>query len=187
MLSELRYVKRTITLWEKPLRVGISCPLFLFEVRMSEAVEKIRLLLAPILESMGLSLWDMEFQRQGPHWLLRIYLDREAGGVTLNDCELVSRDLGAALDVEDIIPHSYSLEVSSPGLDRTLSKPEHFARFAGSMVKVKIFEPINGQKVFRGRLLGMRGDAVQVELETATVLDIAVSNIAKASLEVDLF
>jgi ribosome maturation factor RimP len=151
---------------------------------MSEVAEKIRLLLAPILESMGLSLWEMEFQRQGPHWLLRIYIDRESGGVTLNDCEVVSRDLGAALDVEDIIPHAYTLEVSSPGLDRTLSKPEHFVRFAGSMVKVKVFQPINGEKVFRGKLLGMADDTVRVELETAAVLEIALSNITKASLEV---
>ncbi len=96
---------------------------------MADVVDQIRHLLDPILASFGLTLWDLDFQRQGPQWLLRIYIDRESG-VTLSDCESVSRDLSAALDVEDIIPHSYSLEVSSPGLDRTLSKPEHFARFS---------------------------------------------------------
>jgi ribosome maturation factor RimP len=152
---------------------------------MPYAVEQIRHILDPILESMGLSLWDMEFQKQGPKWLLRVYIDREIGGVTLNDCEAVSRDLGAALDVEDIIPHAYTLEVSSPGLDRTLTKPEHFVRFAGSMIKVKTYQPLNGQKVFRGKLLGTGDGTVKVELETGAVLEIPLSNITKASLEVE--
>jgi ribosome maturation factor RimP len=152
---------------------------------MSDAVEQIRQILDPILESMGLTLWDLEFHKQGPKWLLRIYIDREIGGVTLGDCETVSRDLSAALDVEDIIPHAYTLEVSSPGLDRTLSKPEHFVRFAGSTIKVKTYQPVNGQKVFRGKLLGTADAVVKVELETGTVLEIPLNNITKASLEVE--
>jgi ribosome maturation factor RimP len=152
---------------------------------MSEAAVEIRRILDPILESMGLALWDMEFQKQGPKWLLRIYIDRETGGVTLSDCETVSRDMSAALDVEDIIPHAYTLEVSSPGLDRTLSTPEHFARFAGSTVRIKTYQPVDGQKVFRGKLLGMDEGMVNVELETKKVLGIPLSNITKASLEVE--
>jgi ribosome maturation factor RimP len=153
---------------------------------MSDSAEQIRQILGPILESMGLSLWDLEFHKQGPQWLLRIFIDRESGGVTLNDCEIVNRDLGAALDVEDIISHPYTLEVSSPGLDRTLSKPEHFARFAGSTVKIKTFQPINGQKVFRGKLLGLVEGMVNVELETGVVLEIPVTGITKSSLEVEI-
>jgi ribosome maturation factor RimP len=153
---------------------------------MSDAVEQVRQLLDPILESMGLSLWDLEFHKQGPQWLLRIFIDRESGGVTLSDCETVSRDLSAALDVEDIILHAYALEVSSPGLDRTLSKPEHFVRFTGSMVRMKTYQPINGQKVFRGRLLGLVDDTVKVELDTGAVLEIPLTGITKASLEVEL-
>jgi ribosome maturation factor RimP len=152
---------------------------------MSDAVEQIRQLLDPILESMGLTLWEIEFHKQGPQWLLRVYIDRENGGVTLNDCEAVSRDLSVALDVDDFISHAYTLEVSSPGLDRTLTKPEHFTRFTGSAVKIKTYQPINEQKVFHGKLLGMVGDTVKVELETGTVLEILMSNITKASLEVD--
>jgi ribosome maturation factor RimP len=153
---------------------------------MSDVVDRIRQLLDPILASLGLALWDLEFQRQGPAWLLRIYIDRESG-VTLNDCESVSRDLSAALDVEDIITHAYSLEVSSPGLDRTLSKPEHFTRFAGSTVKIKVFQPIDGQKVFQGKLLGI-SDAgmVKVEITTGTIMEFALSTITKASLEIEL-
>jgi ribosome maturation factor RimP len=153
---------------------------------MSDAVENIRQILDPILESMGLSLWEMEFQRHGPKWLLRIYIDRESGGVTLSDCEQVSRDLSTALDVEDIIQHAYTLEVSSPGLDRTLTRPEHFVRFIGSMVKVKTYQPIEGQKVFRGKLLGMGEAVIKVELETSAVLEIPMSNITKAALEVEI-
>ena len=152
---------------------------------MSDIADQIRQILIPILESMGLTLWDMEFHKQGPQWLLRIFIDRESGGVTLNDCETVNRDLGAALDVEDIISHAYTLEVSSPGLDRTLSKPEHFARFTGSRVKVKTFQPINGQKVFRGTLLGLVEGMVSVELETGVLLEIPITGITKASLEVE--
>jgi ribosome maturation factor RimP len=152
---------------------------------MSDAVEQVRQLLDPILESMGLMLWDLEFQKQGPHWLLRVFIDRETGGVTLTDCETVSRDLSAALDVEDIIAHAYTLEVSSPGLDRTLSKPEHFIRFAGSAVKIKTYQAINNEKVFRGKLLGMTDSVVKIELESGTVLEIPMSNITKASLEVE--
>ena len=151
---------------------------------MSDIAEQIRQILHPILESMGLTLWDLEFHKQGPQWLLRIFIDRESGGVTLNDCEMVNRDLGAALDVEDIISHPYTLEVSSPGLDRTLSKPEHFARFTGSMVKIKTFQSINGQKVFRGTLRGLVEGMVSMELETGLVLEIPMTGITKASLEV---
>jgi ribosome maturation factor RimP len=97
----------------------------------------------------------------------------------------VSRDLSAALDVEDNISHAYTLEVSSPGLDRTLSKPEHFVRFTGSMVRIKTYQPINEQKVFRGRLLGLAEDMIKMELETGTVIEIPMTGITKASLEVE--
>jgi ribosome maturation factor RimP len=166
--------------------VGIFAHSFYLGESMSDAVENIRQILDPILESMGLSLWEMEFQRHGPKWLLRIYIDRESGGVTLSDCEQVSRDLSTALDVEDIIQHAYTLEVSSPGLDRTLTRPEHFVRFIGSMVKVKTYQPIEGQKVFRGKLLGMGEAVIKVELETSAVLEIPMSNITKVALEVEI-
>lgn len=151
---------------------------------MSDAVEQIRQLLDPILQSLGLSLWDLEFQKQGPKWLLRIYIDRENGGVTLDDCEAVSKDLSVALDVENFIQHAYTLEVSSPGLDRSLTKPEHFVRFTGSLVKLKTYQAVEGQKVFRGKLLGLEDTAVKIETEKA-LLSIPLANISKASLEVE--
>jgi len=152
---------------------------------MAEIVDNIHQLLDPILGSLGLTLWELSFQRQGPSWLLRIYIDRENGGVTLADCESVSRDLSAALDVEDIISQAYTLEVSSPGLDRTLTKPEHFERFAGNTIKIKTYKPIDGQKVFRGKLLGRGENSVRIEQDKGGPLEIPLIDIAKASLEVD--
>ena len=151
---------------------------------MSEVVERIRELLDPILVSRGLFLWDMEFRKEGPKWLLRIYIDRESG-VTLEDCETVSRDLSAVLDVEDFISHAYTLEVSSPGLDRTLSTPEHFKRFIGSRARIKTFLPVNGEKVFHGELAGIEGNIIKVRLEGDTVMEIPLGDISKASLEVE--
>ena len=152
---------------------------------MAEVVEQIERLLAPILESLGLSLWELQFHKEGPKWMLRVFIDREQGGVNLEDCETVSRDLGTALDVEDIINHAYTLEVSSPGLDRTLTKPEHFTRFSGSLVRVKTFQPINGQKVFRGKLQGFENNSIRIVQENGEALDIPLGDVSKASLEVE--
>jgi ribosome maturation factor RimP len=153
---------------------------------MPGAEEKIREVLGPILMSLGLDLWDLEFQKSGPKWLLRVYIDREiGGGVTLGDCESVSRDLSAALDVEDFIPHAYTLEVSSPGLDRALTKPEHFIRFEGQSIKIKTYQPIEKEKVFRGKLLGIVGTIVKIQVADDNILNVPLSNIAKASLEVE--
>ena len=151
---------------------------------MAASTTEIVRVLDPILSSLGLSLWDLEFKKEGPKWLLRIYIDREPGGVTLSDCETVSRDLGAVLDVEDLINHPYTLEVSSPGLDRTLTRPEHYQKCIGRIVKVKTYEAIDGQKVLTGVLRAIEGDMVSIELGTGTVLSIPRQGIAKASLEV---
>jgi ribosome maturation factor RimP len=161
--------------------------LFVWGLFMSGSDKQIQRLLEPILKSLGLDLWELDFQKQGPKWLLRVYIDREiGGGVTLNDCETVSRDLSAALDVEDFIDHAYTLEVSSPGLDRTLTKPEHFVRFTGSLIKIKTFQPVEKEKVFRGRLTGITGSIVQIETAAGAVMNIPLANIAKAALEVEI-
>jgi len=153
---------------------------------MPDLQEQIQQLLDPILGSLGLTLWDLELRKQGPHWLLRIYIDRETDGVTLGDCEAVSRDLGIVLDVEDFIPHSYTLEVSSPGLDRSLTRPEHYRKCRGSLVKIKTYQPINGGKVFRGKLAGLEDLVVVLEQDSGETLRIPLDNVSKASLEVVL-
>ena len=151
---------------------------------MSDLQEQIQHLLDPILGSLGLTLWDLDFKKEGPQWLLRIYIEHEPCGVTLGDCETVSRDLGTALDVEDIIPHAYTLEVSSPGLDRSLTKPEHYRKCLGTQVKVKTYQQINGEKVFRGKLVEFDGTVVVLEPEKGDLLRIPLESIAKASCEV---
>jgi ribosome maturation factor RimP len=153
---------------------------------MPDLQEQIERLLDPILGSLGLTLWHMEFMKQGPQWLLRIYIDRETGGVTLGDCEAVSRDLGTVLDIEEIVPHAYTLEVSSPGLDRSLTKPEHYGKCRGSLVKIKTYKPINGAKVFKGILSGLEGMVVVLEQDGGETLRIPLDNVSKASLEVVL-
>ena len=153
---------------------------------MPDLQEQIQLLLDPILGSLGLTLWDLEIRKQGPQWLLRIYIDRETGGVTLGDCEAVSRDLGTVLDVEDIISHAYTLEVSSPGLDRSLTRPEHYRKCRGSLVKIKTFQPVNGGKVFKGKLADLDDLVVVLEQDSGETLRIPLDNISKASLEVVL-
>lgn len=151
---------------------------------MSDLQEQIQRLLDPILGSLGLTLWNLEFRKEGPQWLLRVYIDREPGGVTLDDCAAVSRDLGTVLDVEEIVPQAYTLEVSSPGLDRSLTKPEHYRKSLGKLVRIKTFKAINDQKVFRGTLSGIEDSAAVLEMESGEVLRIPLENISKASLEV---
>lgn len=151
---------------------------------MPEMTDRIQELLLPILESRGLSLWELEFKKEGPKWLLRVYIDRDSG-VSLDDCEMVSRDLGALLDVEDVVPHAYTLEVSSPGMDRTLSKPEHFKRFAGHKIKIKTFQPLDGEKVFHGELTGIGDQGITLKVDESKILEIPLTQIAKASLEVE--
>jgi ribosome maturation factor RimP len=153
---------------------------------MPSTVEQIEHILKPILASLNLVLWDLEFKKEGPRWLLRIYIDREGSGITLEDCETVSRDLGAVLDVEDMIPHAYTLEVSSPGLDRSLTKPEHYRKSVGILVKVKTFQPIQEQRVISGILKGLEGDTIVLEGEHGHQYLVPLTNIAKASWEVVL-
>jgi len=151
---------------------------------MHDLEEKIQRQLDPILGSLGLTLWDMEFKKQGPQWLLRIFIDRAPGGVTLGDCEAVSRDLGAVLDIEEVVPHSYVLEVSSPGLDRSLTRPDHYRKCRGERVKIKTYQPINGGKIFKGKLAGLEDEVVVLDQDSGETLRIALDNISKASLEV---
>lgn len=153
---------------------------------MHDMEKQVQLLLEPILRSLGLTLWNMEFRKQGPQWLLRIFIDRDPGGVTLNDCEAVSRDLGAVLDIEETVPHSYALEVSSPGLDRSLTMPEHYQKCLGRLVKIKTFQPIDKVKVFTGKLAGLEEGAAVLELDNGVLLRVPMDNISKASLVVVL-
>ena len=117
-------------------------------------------LLEPAIEALGYELVELEFP---PH-LLRIYIDRE-GGITVDDCEVVSRQVSAVLDVEDPIPGAYTLEVSSPGLDRPLRKEADFVRFAGERAKVELALPKDGRRRFTGILKGCEAGEVLIEVD----------------------
>ena len=131
---------------------------------MESMIEKIRELALPIVQEEGLELFHLEFKRSGYKWFLRVYLDRE-GGINLNDCEVVSKRLSAKLDLEDFIPYSYTLEVSSPGLDRPLLSERDYKKFKGKHVRIKTLEAIDGQRNFKGRLANYYDGIITLEME----------------------
>jgi ribosome maturation factor RimP len=118
---------------------------------MAKVTDTVAALAAPIVESAGCSLWDVEYIKEAGEWFLRVYIDKE-GGVSIEDCEAVSRPLSDQLDAADPIEGSYTFEVSSAGCDRVLKKPEHFAQFQGAEVEVKLYRPREGRKEFVGLL-----------------------------------
>jgi ribosome maturation factor RimP len=128
-------------------------------------------------------LVDLEYQREAQGWVLRFYIDRD-GGVTVEDCAGVSGELGAVLEVRDLIANPYVLEVSSPGLTRPLKKPEDFKKFQNRLVKIKTFEPIDGRRNFKGILLGLEGEKVRLEME-GQLYEIRLEGITKANLEIE--
>ncbi len=146
--------------------------------------ERARQVAEPILSGEGLELVDVEFLREREGWVLRLFIDKP-GGVGLDDCATASHAVETALEVEDLIPHEWRLEVSSPGLNRPLKKPDHFRRVAGQKVKVKTYGPIGDppRKHFSGVLREVGQDAVTVEVEGAGAFHIPFRDIAKANLE----
>jgi ribosome maturation factor RimP len=132
---------------------------------VTEPLENIRTIAGRVAGSYGLEVVDVELRGAGKSRMLRIYIDRP-GGVTHGDCEAVSREVGAILDVEDAVPGSqYVLEVSSPGLDRRLLKPADYERFAGRRIRLHTREAVDGQRKFEGRLLGLREGRVALALQ----------------------
>jgi ribosome maturation factor RimP len=148
-------------------------------------VERVRTLAEPILADRGLTLVDVEFRREGRGWTLRLYMDR-GGGVTLDDCQRISEELGDHLDVEGLIDYPYHLEVSSPGLDRPLTRDADFVGFAGKAAQITTREALEGQRNFRGRLAGLAEGAVLLDLADGRRVRIPRGLIAKARLEIEL-
>ena len=126
--------------------------------------EKLIALIEPLLTTLGFELVDLEFAAGRGHSQLRVFIDRPAG-VGLDDCEQCSRELAALLDVHDPIPSAYTLEVSSPGLDRVLRTPAQFARFAGTKVTVELLVPRAGRRRYTGRLQAAGADRVEVDVD----------------------
>lgn len=128
----------------------------------------------------GMELVDLQYRREGRRWVLRLFIDKE-GGVTVEDCAAVSRQLGDLLDVKDLIPQTYVLEVSSPGLNRPVKKKEDFRRFAGRKMEVRLASPREGRKKIVGNLVGVEGDSVIVAVDD-TRYSIPLEEIARANL-----
>ena len=134
---------------------------------MAKVTDLTAQLAQPLAEQAGCSLWDVEYVKEAGSWFLRIYIDKE-GGVSIEDCEAVSRPLSDKLDELDPIEGSYTLEVSSAGADRALKKPEQFRQFIGTEVEVKLYRPRDGRKEHVG-ILTEYGEDGSVTLDTAGV------------------
>ena len=146
--------------------------------------EELNALLAPPIADLGLELVGIEFSPGRGGSLLRVYVDAPDRPVTIDDCERASREISALLDVNDPVAGRYTLEVSSPGLDRPLFTPEQFARFIGQDVKINVNLPLGGRRRFHGTIRGVDGDRITIEQDGEPVT-IAHANIAKARLAPD--
>src|SRR5262245_21117851 len=153
---------------------------------MSMGVEwdRIRRLIEEVVESQGEEIVEGELKGAGNKSVLRIFIDKPTG-ISHHDCELVSEQVGTVLDVEDLIPFSYTLEVSSPGLERKLVKDSDYTRFDGKLARIQTRIPLNQQKVFRGRLHGLQNGKVRLELPKGDILEIPLDVIQEARLEFD--
>ena len=145
--------------------------------------EKFMPLLEPIVAEKKLELVDLEFVKEGANWYLRVYIDKE-GGVSIDDCEAVSRELEAKLDTEDPIEQAYILEVSSPGIDRPLKKEADFEKFSGDIIDIKLYKALDGKKQYQGKLLGLQDGCISIEEEDGTIRAFAQKEVADVRLAV---
>ena len=148
---------------------------------MREAPYNLRQILEPAVAAVGCELVGVEYHPAGKQSLLRIYIDRP-DGVTVKDCEAVSHQVSGVLDVEDPIPGQYTLEVSSPGLDRPLFRLADFERFAGRQARLKLEQDVEGRRNFRGTLQGVRDGQVVLETDDGLELLVSVDEIEQARL-----
>jgi len=152
--------------------------------KKEEYEQKTEQLLEPIIKKYNFELVDVEYVKEGSNWYLRAFIDKE-GGITVDDCEVVSRQLSDLLDEKDFIPDAYILEVSSPGLGRQLKKEKDFARSIGKEVDIKLYKAINKQKEFTGFLVAYDEEKFTIEFEDESTMDIPRSNVALIRLAFD--
>ena len=129
---------------------------------MSKISELVTKLAEPLAAELGLELWDVEYVREAGQWFLRVYVDKD-GGVSINDCEALSKALDPVLDEADPIPDSYVFEVSSAGAERELKRPRDFEKFMGSAVEVRLYKAVDGSKTWTGTLSGYEDGAVRLQ------------------------
>jgi ribosome maturation factor RimP len=159
--------------------------------REGDVVERVRAVAARVAGVHGLDIFDVQFRREASGMVLRVQIDRPGPAstaeesVSVEDCARVSRDLGTVLDVEEIVPTAYTLEVSSPGLDRPLRRADDYRRFAGRRAKLVVRPAVDGQTFFKGRLGGMDGADVIVEGDDGRQHRVPIDVITRANLEVE--
>jgi ribosome maturation factor RimP len=161
--------------------VGVPAHFF---IGMGVDRDRVRQLAGQIIESLGYELVECELKGGGKNSVLRVFIDKPAG-ITHQDCELVSEQLGTVLDVEDLIPFSYTLEVSSPGLERKLVRDSDYTRFEGKLAKIQTRVPLQNQKTFKGRLRGLHGAHVLLEVPKGGLMEIPLDVIQESRLEFD--
>ncbi|MGG5252913.1 ribosome maturation factor RimP [Neobacillus sp. SM06] len=153
---------------------------------MSKVTEIVEELTKPIVTELDLELVEVEYVKEGKNWFLRVYIDKDTG-VDIEECGLVSEKLSEKLDELDPIPHNYFLEVSSPGAERPLKKANDYEKAIGKQILVKTYEPIDGEKVFEGKLLTFDGATVSLEVKIKTrkkTVEIPYEKVASARLAI---
>jgi len=159
--------------------------------RQADIVERVRVAATRVAQSYGLEIFEVQFRREGRGMVLRVLLDRPGpsataeDSVSVEDCAEVSRELSALLDVEDVVPTAYVLEVSSPGLDRPLRQADDYRRFAGRRAKIVMAGQVDGQGYFKGRLGGTDGEVVVIDGEDGRSHRVPLALIKRANLEVE--
>ena len=158
---------------------------------LAPPLELIRSIAERVAQARGLEVWDIQSRRESTGHVVRVFIDRPGPAATpdesvsVEDCELVNRELSTILDVEDPLPFAYTLEVSSPGLDRPLRSAGDYIRFAGRLAKVVVREPVDNQKAFEGHLRGVEGDAVVLEAPNGRMHRLPLTLITRGRLEVE--
>jgi ribosome maturation factor RimP len=158
---------------------------------MMQPLEQIRAIAERVAASRGLAIWDIQSRREASGHVVRVFIDRPgpAGtpeeSVSIEDCEQVNRELSTILDVEDPLPFAYTLEVSSPGLDRPLRDADDYQRFAGRLAKIVVSEPVDNQKAFEGRLRGLEKNTVMLEASNGRVHRLPMRLITRGRLDVE--
>lgn len=152
--------------------------------RREEYEQRTEAILLPIVEKRGFELVDVEYVKEGGNWYLRTYIDKP-GGINVDDCEAVSRELSAILDEQDYIEETYIMEVSSPGLGRPLKKEKDYKRSVGEEVEIRTYRMIEKQKEFIGLLRAYDKDTVTIEMEDETMMTFEKSDIALIRLAFD--
>ena len=153
-------------------------------------VQQVEALVRPVIEGMGLILWDVRFEKEGPDWYLRVLIDPAGEGpLDMNTCEATSRAIDPVIEEADPIDQAYFLEVGSPGLGRRLTRPEHFARYQGQKIAARLIRPDeNGNREIAGLLQGIDGQTVTVETENGpAAFELAAASFVKLCDDEDLF